>query len=51
VVEQGETADEAYERVKESLAFALDCMVEDGESIPPSDADVSEIRGVELALS
>ena len=51
VVEQGETADEAYERVKESLTFALDCMTEDGEKIPPSDADVREIRGVDLALS
>lgn len=51
VVEQGETTDEAYERVKESLTFALDCMVEDKEAIPPSDADATEIRGVELALS
>jgi len=24
--------------VKESLHFALDCMAEDGEEIPPSDA-------------
>lgn len=51
VVDQGETADEAFERVKESLTFALDCMVEDGEEVPPSDADVSEVRGVELAVS
>jgi predicted RNase H-like HicB family nuclease len=51
VVDQGGTADEAYERVRESLTFALDCMIEDGEEIPPSDAEVGEIRGVELAVS
>ncbi len=51
VVEQGETADEAYERIKESLTFALDCMLEDGEEIAPSDTDVGEVRGIELAVS
>ena len=51
IVEQGETADEAYERIKESLTFALDCRLEDGEEIPPSDTDVGEVRGIELAVS
>jgi predicted RNase H-like HicB family nuclease len=50
VVEQGETTEEAFERVREALTFTLDCMVEEGEEIPPSDADMSEVRGVELAV-
>jgi antitoxin HicB len=50
VVDQGETVEEAFERVKESLNFALDNMAEDGEEIPPSDAEHREIRGVELAV-
>lgn len=50
VVDQGDTPEEAYERVKESLHFALDCMADDGEELPPSDAEHQEIRGVELAV-
>lgn len=37
VYDQGETADEALERLREGLAFHLDCMLEGGEEIPPSD--------------
>ena len=50
VVEQGDTVEEAFANVKESLTFALDCMREDNEELPPSDAEVREIRGVELAV-
>lgn len=50
VVEQGETTEEAFERVREALTFTLDCMAEEGEEIPPSDADMSEVRGVELVV-
>lgn len=50
VVEQGETPEEAFERVRESLTFFLDCKAEDGEEIPPSDADMGEVRGLELVV-
>ncbi len=50
VVDQGDTPEEAFENVKESLFFALDCMREDNEELPPSDADVREVRGIELAV-
>jgi predicted RNase H-like HicB family nuclease len=50
VVDQGETPEEAYERVKESLYLALDSMIEDSEEIPPDDAEHREIRGIELAV-
>lgn len=51
VVEQGGTPDEAFERVREALAFTLDSMAEEGERIPPSDAPGGrEIRNVELAV-
>ena len=50
VVDQGETPGEAYERVKESLHFALDSMIEDNEEIPPDDAEHGEVRGIELAV-
>lgn len=51
VVEQGETPDEAFERIREALAFTLDSMNEEGEQIPPSDTPGGrEIRNVELAV-
>lgn len=50
VVDQGDTPEEAFERVKESLYFALDSMIEDNEEIPPGDAEHREIRGIELAV-
>ena len=50
VVDQGDTPEEAYERVKESLYFALDSMIEDNEEIPPDDVEHREIRGIELAV-
>lgn len=50
VYEQGETLDEAFERMREALAFHLDCMLEEGEEIPPSDAAGRLERDVELAL-
>ena len=50
VVDQGDTPEEAFENVKESLYFALDCMIEDGEEIPPSDAETREVRGIALAV-
>lgn len=36
VVEQGETTEEAFERVRESLTFFLNCKAEDGEEISRS---------------
>jgi antitoxin HicB len=50
VVDQGDTPEEAYERVKESLYFALDSMIEDNEEIPPDDSEHREIRGIQLAV-
>lgn len=50
VVDQGATPQEAFERVEESAHFAMDCMVEDNEELPPSDADAREVRGIELAV-
>lgn len=50
VVEQGESAEEAVERLKEALAFHLESMEMEGEQIPPSDAPEREVRNVELAV-
>jgi predicted RNase H-like HicB family nuclease len=50
VVDQGDTVEEAFTNVKESLYFALDCMREDNEELPPSDAETREVRGIELAV-
>ena len=50
VVEQGESAQEAVERLKEALAFHLESMEMEGEEIPPSDSPEREIRNVELAV-
>jgi antitoxin HicB len=51
VVDQGDTPEEAYERVKASLYLALDSMTEDNEEMPPSDADeYREVRAIELAV-
>lgn len=50
VYEQGETADEAFERMHEAMTFHLDCMLEEGEEIPPSDASGRLERDIELAL-
>lgn len=37
VYERGETSDEAFDRVREAMTFHLDCLLEEGEKIPPSD--------------
>jgi predicted RNase H-like HicB family nuclease len=50
MVEQGESAEEAMERLKEALEFHLESMEMEGEEIPPSDAPEREIRNVELAV-
>ncbi len=50
VVEQGESAEEAVERLKEALAFHLESMEMEGEQIPPSDAPEREVRNVELVV-
>lgn len=50
VVEQGNTSEEALERVTEALIFTLNSMSERGEEIPPSDAPAREVRRVELAV-
>lgn len=51
VVEQGDTADEAFENMGRAIRFTLDSMVEEGEDLPPSDAPRSlEVRDIELAI-
>lgn len=50
VVEQGDTSEEAVERITEALIFTLNSMTEQGEEIPPSDAPIREVRRVELAV-
>ena len=48
VVEQGDTADEAFANMGAAMRFTLDSMVEEGEELPASDA--SEVRAIELAI-
>jgi predicted RNase H-like HicB family nuclease len=48
VVEQGETADEAFANMGKAMRFTLDSMLEEGEELPTSDA--SEVRDIELAI-
>lgn len=50
VAEQDESAEEAVENLKTTLAFHLESMEMEGEEIPPSDAPGREIRNVELAV-
>ena len=50
VAEQGGSAEEAMENLKEGLAFHLESMEMEGEEIPPSDAPEREIRNLELAV-
>lgn len=50
VVEQGDSVEEAVERLKEALAFHLESLEMEGEEIPPSDAPEREVRNVELAV-
>ena len=40
VVEQGDTEDEAAERIGAALEFTITDMMESGEEIPPSDAEL-----------
>ncbi len=47
VVDQGETAEEAVENVREALAFTIETMVEDGEELPP-DEPVESISVVRI---
>lgn len=45
VVEQGDTADEAFENMGAAMRFTLDSMTEEGEELPRSDAPHSlEVR-------
>lgn len=50
VVEQGETEEEAYERVAEAGLFTLNSMHERDEEIPMGDAGRQVFREVELAV-
>ncbi len=50
VVEQGETSEEALERVANAIAFTLESMAEQGEEIPPNDPPIREVRRLELAV-
>lgn len=48
VVEQGDTADEAFENMGTAMRFPLDSMIKEGEELPASDA--SEVRDIGLAI-
>lgn len=50
VAEQGDSVEEALERLKEALVFHLESMEMEGEEIPPSDEPEREVRNVELAV-
>lgn len=51
VVEQGDTADEAFENMVAAIRFTLDSMAEEGEELPLSDAtDSREVRNIELVV-
>ena len=50
VVEQGETPEEAHERVADAVVFTLSSMIEQGEEIPPNDPPTREVRHLELAV-
>ena len=50
VVEQGETSEEALERVANAIVFTLESMIERGEELPPSDPPTREVRHLELAV-
>lgn len=51
VVEQGETVDEAFDNMRTAIKFTLDCMSEEGEEPPVSNATSSrEIRNLELVV-
>lgn len=43
VVEQGETEEEARERLEASVNFLLTTMIEDGEEIPVSDVSTHSV--------
>jgi len=46
---QGDTRDEALEAAREAIAFHLECLVEEGESIPDDEMVVFE--HVEVAVA
>lgn len=50
VVDQGETEEEALENVRDAIIFTIECMAEEGEELPPSDAGRSVVREVELVV-
>lgn len=51
VVEQGDTVDEAFQNMGTAMRFALDCMSEEGEELPPSDASsFREVHNIELVI-
>lgn len=51
VVEQGDTANEAFENMGAAIRFTLDSMSEEGERLPRSDAtDSREVRNIELVI-
>lgn len=51
VVEQGATEDEAFENMGAAIRFTLDCMSEEGEELPLSDAmHYKEVRNIELVI-
>lgn len=51
VVEQGDTADEAFVNMGASIRFTLGSMSEEGEELPLSDAtDSREVRNIELVI-
>jgi predicted RNase H-like HicB family nuclease len=50
VVDQGETEEEAVMNLRDALMFTIECMTEEGEELPESDARRRVLREVELAV-
>lgn len=50
VVDQGDTEEEAVMNLREALIFTIECMTEEGEELPESDAGRRVVREVELAV-
>lgn len=50
VVDQGETEEEAVMNLRDALIFTIECMTEEGEELPPSDAGRRVVREVDLVV-
>ncbi len=50
VVDQGDTEEEAVMNLRDALVFTVECMAEEGEELPQSDAGRRVVREVDLAV-